>query len=322
VGSGSTILTRLKNWFVSDRYHPDADTSDDGFFRVSTSYSGLNGAIHSAYNLVANTVSTIPIHVYHRETRKRVRDAFYDIFVFGNDTNTWVEIAHFLTYQYLQTGNAYAHITAAKRLALLPLASSNVSVVGPGRYRIGTKTVGRDQILHLRRYTTDLSVGQSDMLLCKNARDNAHEFDRFLSKMLRNDNLKQIYLKYEGAKKALTREERTLIQTEWMRDTQSPFPPVVHQVSPEEFGVKSSDVNITEIKSALMTDICNILGIPPGLMGVGDTTAAQAADDRQRFLDYCIHPLMFGEAQHGGALCCVRNRLAVRISDTQRSSVA
>lgn len=175
---------------------------------------------------------------------------------------------------------------------MLPLASHSVTVMAPGKYQIGAKSVSRDQMLHLRRHTDDLSIGQSDITLCANARANAYEFDRFLSKMLRNDNLSQTYLHYEGPKKALTREERTQIQSEWVRDTQSPYPPVVHQVKPEEMGVKSSDININDIKSALMTDICNILGIPPGLLGVSATTASQASDDRQRFLDYCIHPIM------------------------------
>jgi HK97 family phage portal protein len=258
--------------------------------RVSVDGAMHNGVVWSCVRRNAETVSTLPLHLYRIDSAKKSQRAddhtLYS--VLHNRPNiemTAVEFWEAMVGCYLLWGNAYASIDRGSLnqiVALNPMRPDRVTVRRQADgsliyiYTFAglTQTFNEDEVFHIKGFSLDGLMGMSPVGQARQTLGSARAAERASGSFFRNGMRPSGYLK---APTYLTETQRTdakLLLTNFKGAAQTGGTPLLEggwewvtlTIPPE-------DAQLLETRAFHVEEICRWFDIPPVLIGhSGQTT--------------------------------------------------
>jgi HK97 family phage portal protein len=281
---------------------PDRDLFRIGDLPVSTTYAAVpvnpstamqHSAVWASVNLIAGSISTLPLAAY----RRGERDPLPDLPPILRQPSTGWSLPEFL-YALLQSlllrGNAYGLIVDRSGAGLLPsqvelLAPERVQVEATDRliYRVDGQEVERSSIWHVRAFTAPGQVlGLSPIAHAKQAVGLGLGAERYASKFFGEGGMPAGILSTD---QGLTQERADQVKAQW----RSRWSGGSREIAVLGNGAKFQAVSIApdeaqflETTRANVATIARYFGVQPELIGGESGGSLTYANVEQRALDF------------------------------------
>jgi HK97 family phage portal protein len=257
-------------------------------------------AFAACVNLIAGTISMIPIRLYRRR-RGEVEEVENDIRTSllndnTNDTLSGVEFKRALIYDYLVGGNGYAYIQKAgtRFVALNYVKEESVAVrhnadpiLKDYEFLVGAKSYGKWDFLKVLRNTRN---GWSGISIVE-------ESNELLSTAYATQQLQKVLAQTGGNKKGFIQSQRHLsdpamdaLKSAWRNLYQTNSENVVvlnDGLTFQESASTSTELQLNETSQTMTKGICKLFGVPVGML-----EEHPAEEDKTQFIQYCIVPIL------------------------------
>jgi HK97 family phage portal protein len=280
-------------------------------------------AVASCERLISETVGSLPLHVFVRETtggKHRVppKNSLEKLLQKPNPWQTSMEFREQLTGHLLLRGNAYAYIEWAttrsettgvaylQAVNLFPLQPDQIEVVASSNYKEppkyylhrGTRPkleLPADEVLHIRGLSSDGTVGRSVLYDAQETFNGALTTQRYANRLFENDATPGVVLEHP---QQLSKEARERIKQSWQAAHGGPMN--ARKTAVLEEGMKVSKLSVTpneaqflETRQFQRAEIAGLFRVPPHLIGDVDRSTSWGTGIEQQqiaFLVYTIRP--------------------------------
>jgi HK97 family phage portal protein len=271
-------------------YHFVGGESTDAGERVSVDGSMNNGVVWACTRRNAETVSTLPLHLYRMDLdRKAQRADDHPLYsVLHNRPNiemTAVEFWEAMVGCYLLWGNAYASIdrgSIGQIVALNPMRPDRVTV----RRQVDgsliyiytfaglTQTFNEDDVFHIKGFSLDGLMGMSPVSQARQTLGSARAAERASAAIFRNGMRPSGTLSAPSYLNAAQREDAKVILAAFKGAAQTGGTPLLEGGWKwEKLEIPPNDAQMLETRAFHVEEICRWFDIPPVLIGhSGQTT--------------------------------------------------
>lgn len=265
-------------------------------------------AVYAAVRIIAETIATLPLHVYRRLTpRGKERDAAHPLYPIlhdqPNDWQTSVEFWEMIVGHTVLRGNGYAYIVPARRQAiggLIPLHPSRMQVRRgpPGRlwYEYAPPSGGapevflQDEVFHLRGLSSDGLVGLGPVQLAREALGVTIAAEEHGARFFANAATPSGVLEIPGN---LSDDARKKLRTSWQEGYTGENK---HRVALLEDGLKWHQVGMTArdaefvaTRKFQLSEIARMFRVPPHMLA--DLDKATFSNIEQQSIEFVVHTI-------------------------------
>lgn len=260
-------------------------------------------AVYGCVNLIARTISSLPLTLVSRETRENMSDLPLYLLLRDEpnpemDSFQWWELV--ITHLELR-GNAYIEIQrSGKRIvALWPLHPDRMKVERvDGRirytYQTGPATyapIRTEDMLHIRLYSGGELKGISPIQQAANAIGLAIAAEDFSARYFDGDAMPRIALMYDTP---LPPEAKNEIEAAWRQsysgvDRSYRVGTFGNGARIEKIGIAPDDAQVLDQRKYQTVEICRIWNVPPHLIGELDRPTFNTVE--QLDLDFGKHSI-------------------------------
>lgn len=300
-----SIVGKIKSAIVSrlsvrqpDNWQPEAARGDAGEAVTETIVLSLS-AVWACVNLLAGTISSLPLMVYRTDSsgkRSVARDhrLYRVLHDSPNYDQTAVDFWEFVSASLELWGNAYARVERSdgQVIGLYPVTPNSMSVKrrsdGTIEYRWsdnGKSFVETDQtMLHIRGFGGNPLGGMSTLHFGRHAFSLARATDRAAGTTFRNGLRPTGVLKF---KEWLTAEQRKVAEdrlTEKYLGAVNAGKPLILEGGVEwsQLAINPDDAQMLESRGFSVEEICRFFGVPPHMVGhtAGNTQLGSSIEDQ------------------------------------------
>jgi HK97 family phage portal protein len=259
--------------------------------RLSGSTALSLSATWACINLIAGTISSLPLMVYRTVNDEREVARDHPLYRLLHDTpnydQTAVDFLEFISASVELQGNAYAEkkLTSTGRIvAIVPIRPDLVTVSRTSGGKLlyvwtenGTRNeVIEDRMLHIRGFGGGPLGGASTLSSCASTFAGAMSVERAATGMFRNGARPSGVLSID---KPLTGPQRTeverLLQEKFVGAMNDGRPMVLDNgLQWQQLTMKSTDAEMLESRKFSVEEIARIFGVPPHMIGhTGNSTS-------------------------------------------------
>ena len=267
-------------------------------------------AIHACVQLIAETVASLPLAPYKRESDGgKTVDTSHPLYNVLHDQANRVQSAFEFREQFvascLFTGNGYAlkvldgHGAITELVALHPGDVTPVKLVnGRIRYEVrnksgGTSTYIQDEILHLRYRSADGFTGLSPIALARNTISIALAQQAHEGATYKNGGRPSGALQYPHK---LNEEQKQLVRESWSQHHQGSnnsgrLLVLEDGMEFKPISMSHTDAQFVENKKLTLDDIARIYRIPPPAIGIlSDATYSNITEQSRSLVMHTLRP--------------------------------
>lgn len=279
--------------------------SEDRIF-ISPANATQIGTVFSCVKVLAESVASLPLILYHRLDRGKERATFHPLYSIlhdaPNEEMTAVDFWEAMMYALCLWGNAYAQIirdNAGNVYSLTPLLPSLMQVSrAPDKsllyiYRSGSDnlTFSGREILHIRTMSQNGLIGLSPIAQARETFSLAAELSEFSSSFFRNNATPGGVLEHP---KALSDEAKKRLEQSWEERHKGPkragrVSVLEEGMQYKTIGIPLEDAQFLEIARLTKEDICGIFRLPPYF--IGDLSRATFSNVEQLTMNFVVHSL-------------------------------
>ncbi len=260
-------------------------------------------AVYGCVNLIARTISSLPLQLTRRSTRENLTD--HPLYLLMRDAPNpemdsfqWWELM--ITHLELR-GNAYAEIQRAgnRIIALWPLHPDNMRVErvdGEIRYTYKVASgqyapIRKQDMLHFRLYSEGGLKGISPIAQAANAIGLAIAAEDFSSRYFDGDAMPRVAAVYDSMVPPDAKEE---IANAWRQsyggvDRSYRLAILGNGARIEKIGIAPNDAQVLDQRKYQTVEICRIWNVPPHLIGELDRPTFNTVE--QLDLDFGKHSI-------------------------------
>lgn len=295
-------LTDAQGWYDAGILAPSASG-----VRVTTEGALKLSAVYACVRILANTVASLPLHVYERQERgKRRADDFYLYDVLHNRPNPVMTSYRFrqvvMTHVALW-GNGYAEIEwsqGGRVLALWPLSPAGmekIEVVGDRlvyHYRLPDGKLERipgDNILHIRALGTDGLLGLSPIALARQTVGLGLAAEEFGARFFGNGANVGGVLQHPGAlsDKAYGRLKHSMDEKYGGISNAMRMMILEEGLTYQRVGIPPEDAQFLETRKFQVTDVARWYGIQPHL--IADLDRSTNNNIEHQGIEFVVHTI-------------------------------
>lgn len=261
-------------------------------------------AVYAAIRVLAETVASLPLHVYRQDGRSKVRATdhpLYDVLHSRpNPVMTSFELRETMMGHLLTGGNAYAEVVrdrAGRVIELWPLRWDRMRIVvgadGRTLHYMYRDSRGQEmeipEVLHIRGLSGDGVVGYSPIRLAREAIGLGLATEKFGASYFGNGAQPGGVLKTPNA---LSEKARQNLRESWEATHRGPSR--AHRVAIleeglewQQIGIPPEDSQFLETRRFQVSEIARIFRIPPHLLG--DLERATFSNIEQQSIEFVVH---------------------------------
>ena len=273
---------------------------------VSPSESLQSVAVFACVRVLAETIGTLPLHVYRRlEPRGRERDPRHPLYralhELPNPEMTSVELREAIVGHLALRGNAYLNVVplGSGAVELWPLRPDRMRVerlAGGGVgyfYTVGgvEERLARRAVMHLRGLSSDGVVGYAPVTLAREAIGLALAAEEYGARLFANN------ARPGGAlqvKDKLSKEGADRLKASWEAahgglDKAHRVAVLEEGVTWQQIGMAPEDAQFLETRKYQTSEIARLFRVPPHL--IGDLERATFTNIEHQSLEFVIHTI-------------------------------
>ena len=275
--------------------------------RVTTEGALKLSAVYACVRILANTVASLPLHVYERQERGKQRaDDFYLYDVLHNRPNPVMT-----SYRFRQTlmahaalwGNGYAEIEwsqGGRVLALWPLSPAGMEKVETAgdrlvyHYRLPDGKLERipgESVLHIRALGTDGLLGLSPIALARQTVGLGLAAEEFGARFFGNGANVGGVLQHPGAlsDKAYGRLQHSMAEKYGGISNAMRMMILEEGLTYERVGIPPEDAQFLETRKFQVTDVARWYGIQPHL--IADLDRSTNNNIEHQGIEFVVHTI-------------------------------
>ena len=281
-----------------------------GMEKITVKQAKKITALSSCVNLIANSVAALPIYLYKREGRERVKvddDRNYLLNARSNNTTTAFNLKSSIIRNFLYYGNAYIYIRRDRRMNIISLdvidndtmeVKSTTYEDGTVEYKYnfelnGAKIVAEEyEVINIIRNPKDAFTGES--VIEENARilNVAKIQEEYAYTNLSGINTR-MFLSTESKLSLSAKEHlKASFRKMFSGSSSNMNIPVLEEgltLNTVNSGFSPTDMALMEGMNYTNMQIANALQVPLSFIGQGSSTYGNTQEDTIKFLTICLN---------------------------------
>ena len=281
-----------------------------GLEKIGVNQAKKITALSSCVNLIANSVATLPIYLYKRNGKERIKvddNRNYLLNVRANNTTTAFNLKSSIIRNYLYFGNAYIYIRRDNRMNIISLdiIDNDTINISERTYEDGTVEYRYDfmlngvrifaeeyEVINIIRNQKDSCYGES--IVEENARilNVAKIQEEYAYTNLSGINTR-MFLRTESKLSPNAKEHlKNSFRKMFSGSTSNMNIPVLEEgltLQTVNSGFSPTDMALMEGMNYSNIQIANALQVPLSFIGQGKSTYGNAQEDTIKFLTICLN---------------------------------